>query len=56
MVHRFEIIEKNCTLKDLIDELNSLGCNFEFYSDNDNHYTLIGYEKKRLLENINKER
>ena len=53
-IHRFEIIEKNCTLKDLIDELNSSGCNFEFYSNNDNYYTLIGFEKKRLLENINK--
>ena len=53
-IHRFEIIEKNCTLKDLIDELNRSGCNFEFYSNNDNYYTLIGYEKKRLLENIYK--
>ena len=29
--------------------------NFEFYSDDNNHYTLIEYEKKKLLANINKE-
>ena len=43
--HHFEIFEENCTLKDLIDELNRIGCNFEFYSDDNNHYTLIEYEK-----------
>ena len=43
--HHFEIIEENCALKDLIEELNSIGCNFEFYSDDNNHYTLIEYEK-----------
>ena len=53
--HYFEMIEKNCTLKDLIDELNSVGCEFDFYSDNENYYTLVRYEKKRLLENINKQ-
>ena len=52
--HHFEIFEENCTLKGLIDELINSGCNFEFYSNNDNYYTLIGYEKKRLLENIYK--
>ena len=53
--HSFEIIETNCALKDLIEELNSIGCNFEFYSDDNRHYTLIEYEKKKLLANINKE-
>ena len=50
--HHFEITEDNCTLKDLIEELNDNGCEFEFFSDNDNHYTLVRYEKERLLENI----
>ena len=46
----------NCTLKDLIDELNSVGCEFDFYSDNENYYTLVRYEKKRLLENIKEQK
>ena len=50
--HHFEMVEQNCTLKDLIDELNSVGCEFEFYSDNYNHYALVKFEKERLLENI----
>ena len=50
--HHFEIVEQNCTLKDLMDELNSLGCNIEFYYDNESYYTLISCNKKRLLENI----
>ena len=53
--HNFEIVEVNCTLKDLIDELNSVGCNFEFYNDNEDHYTLVRCEKKRILENIKKQ-
>ena len=53
--HNFEIVEVNCTLKDLIDELNGVGCNFEFYNDNEDHYTLVRCEKKRILENIKKQ-
>ena len=50
--HNFEIVEQNCTLKDLIDELNGVGCNFKFYNDNEDHYTLVRCKKKRLLDNI----
>ncbi len=50
--HHFDITEINCTLKDLIDELNSVGCEFDFYSDNEHIYTLVRYEKRRLHKNI----
>ena len=50
VIHDYEIILQNCSFNDLINELNSDGCSFEFYSDDNNHYTLINYEKKRFLE------